>query len=197
MPAETEYHGAALDLLGVAIPAERMLPERAVDYPAAVVEWFLHGQLDALDRDGDRLRVGPGFYVYLDEGDDPPVYHDDEGLVALSFSNFAFDLAAAGRTRGGNHLSATGPVPKPKSLEWLGGQLKPGPVTETDELVVHRFYGPHEYATVRWAREGEAHWHLEADSQEALDALRAIIDRVAGVAPRGLIGRLARRNSKR
>ncbi len=183
MPAETEYHAAALDLLGVAIPAERMLPERAIDYPASVVEWFLYGQLDALDRDGERLRVGPGFYVYLDEGDDPPVYHEDEGLVSLCFSNFAFDFAAAQRLRG-RHVSATGPVPKAKSLEWLGGQLKAGPVTETDDLVIHRFYGPHEYATVRWAPGDQAQWHLEADSQPALDALRETVDRVGGIPTR-------------
>lgn len=192
MPAETEYHGAALDLLGAAIPSERMLPERAVDYPAAVIEWFLHGQLDTLDRDGERLRVGPGFYVYIDEGDDPPVYHDDEGLVSLSFSNFAFDLAAAGRQRG-PHVSATGPVPKPKSLEWLGGQLKAGPVTETDELVIHRFYGAHEYATVRWSPGGDAQWHLQADSEASLDELRALVDRAGGVPTRrGLLRRRKR-----
>lgn len=193
MLVETEYHRAALELLGVAIPAERMLPERAVDYPPSVIEWFLHGQLDALDRDGERLRVGPGFYVYLDEGDDPPVYHEDEGLVSLSFSNFAFDLAAAGRQRE-RHISASGPVPTAKRLEWLGEQLKPGPVTETEELVVHRFYGAHEYATVRWSPGGDAHWHLEADSEQALETLRETVDRAGGVPTRR--GMLRRRRKR-
>lgn len=157
-----------------------------------MIEWYLHGQLDALDTAEERLGVAPGFYVYLDEGDDPPVYHDDEGLVALSFSHFAFDLAAARRLRG-QHLSAEGPVPSETDLRWLGEQLAPGPVTQTEDLEVHRFYGPHEYATVRWASGGDATWHLEADSQPAMDALRTTVDRVAGVAKRGLIGRLARR----
>ena len=82
MPPEAEYHAAALDMLGAAPERERMLPERAVRYPAAVVEWFLLGQLEALEVTEQRLRVAPGFYVYVDEGDDPPVYHDDEGLVS-------------------------------------------------------------------------------------------------------------------
>ena len=91
--------------------------------------------------------MAPEFYVYVDEGDDPPVYHDDEGLVSVSFSNFAFDLVAAQRLRG-LHLSARGPVPDDAALARLA--LRRGPVTRTEALVIHRFYGPHEYATVRW-----------------------------------------------
>ena len=94
------------------------------------------------------MHVAPGFYVYIDEGDDPPVYHDEEGLVSVSYSNFVFDLVAAQRLRG-QHLSASGPVPDDGKLASLA--LRRGPVTRTDALVIHRFYGPHEYATVRWA----------------------------------------------
>ena len=194
MPPEAEYHSAALDLLGAAPERERMLPERAVTYPAAVVEWFVLGQLEELEVTGQRLRVAPEFYVYVDEGDDPPVYHDDEGLVSVSFSNFAFDLVAAQRLRG-LHLSATGPVLDDAALARLA--LRRGPVTRTEALVIHRFYGPHEYATVRWAPGAEeAVWHLEADSERALDALRETIDRVAGVPRRGLISKLARRKGR-
>ncbi|MDA0171800.1 hypothetical protein OJ998_22050 [Solirubrobacter taibaiensis] len=194
MPPEAEYHSAALDLLSAAPERERMLPERAVTYPAAVVEWFVLGQLEELEVDEQRLRVAPEFYVYVDEGDDPPVYHDDEGLVSVSFSNFAFDLVAAQRLRG-LHLSATGPVLDDASLARLA--LRRGPVTRTDALVIHRFYGPHEYATVRWTPGAEeAVWHLEADSERALDALRETIDRVAGVPRRGLMSKLARRKPR-
>ncbi len=195
MPAETDYHAAAVDMLGLA-ERERVLPERAVDYPAAVVEWFLLGRLDELHLTGQRLTVGPGFYVYVDEGDDPPVYHDEEGLMSVSFSNFAFDLAAAERLRG-QHLTATGPVPDAAALEWLGQQLKPGPVTRTDGVEIHRFYGPHEYATVRWAPEGEAEWSLQGDSEQTLAALRKLVDQAGGVAPRGPLSKLVRRTRKR
>jgi hypothetical protein len=166
-----------------------------VEYPASVLEWYLHGQLEDLEVDGERLLVGPGFYVYLDEGDDPPVYHDDEGLVSLTFSNFAFDLAAAGRLRG-QHLSAKGPVPDETHLQWLAERLAAGPVTKTDGAEIHRFYGPHEYATVRWTPGGEAEWALEADSPQALDALREIVDRAAGVPKRGLVTRIVRRRKR-
>ena len=183
-------------MLGLVAARERVLPERAVDYPAAVVEWFLLGRLDELDVSDQRLTVGPGFYVYVDEGDDPPVYHDEEGLMSVSFSNFAFDLTAAERLRG-RHLSATGPVPNEASLAWLAERLRPGPVTRSEGIEIHRFYGPHEYATVRWAPEGDAVWHLQADSPEALEALREVVDRVGGVAPRGPLSKLMRRPRKR
>jgi hypothetical protein len=187
VPAASEYHAATIDMIGAA-PAPHPL-DRTL--PAAVTEW-----LDAPEVVGGRVLVAPDFYVYLDEGDDPPVYHEAEGLVAMSYSNFVFDLAASTRLSG-RHLSATGPVPSAKSLQWLAGRLKPGPVTETEELTIHRFYGPHEYATVRWGRAGEAQWHLEADSEDALDALRQAVDRVGGVAPRGLARRLVPRKRAR
>jgi hypothetical protein len=179
-------------MLGLAPEGERVIAARAVTYPAAVIEWFALGQLEELVVVDGRLRVAPEFHVVLDEGDDPPVYHEREGLVSLAFSSFAFDLAAAGRLRG-SHLSARGPVPKEAGLTWLGEQLKRGPVTRTAGIEIHRFYGPHEYATVRWSPGEDAEWHLEADSQAALDALRERVDRVGGVAPRGLASRVFRR----
>jgi hypothetical protein len=185
VPPEAEYHQAALDMLGAA-PG---LHSRDRTLPAAVAEW-----LDAPEVSGNRAHVAPGFYVYIDEGDDPPVYHDDEGLISVSYSNFVFDLVAAQRLRG-QHLSASGPVPDDGKLASLA--LRRGPVTRTDALVIHRFYGPHEYATVRWAPGDEiAVWNLEADSDRALDALRETIDRVAGVPRRGLISKVARRKRK-
>jgi hypothetical protein len=182
-------------MLGAASEGERVIAAHAVTYPAAVIEWFALGQLEDLELVDGRLRVAPEFYVAVDEGDDPPVYHEHEGLVSLAFSSFAFDLAAAGRLRG-LHLSARGPVPKESGLAWLGEQLKPGPVTKTAGIEIHRFYGLHEYATVRWTPGEEAEWHLEADSQAALDTLRVRVERVGGVAPRRLAGRLFRRKRK-
>jgi hypothetical protein len=178
-----EYHAATLDMLGAPAPQHPL--DRTL--PAAVAEW-----LDAPEVVDGRVRVAPDFYVYADEGDDPPVYHEHEGLVSVAYSHFVFDLVAAQRLQG-QHLTATGPIPPDKSLEWLAGELKPGPVTTTEDLVLYRFYGPHEYATVRWGAEGDAQWHLEADSPAALDALRALVDRAAGVPRRGLLSRIARR----
>ena len=196
VPPEVEFHAAALEMLGV--PADRHpLGDYDVTLPAAVAEWLEVGHLDDLVILDDRLRVavdpqrGTDFYVDLDQGDDPPVY-DAHGTVSASFSDFLFDLVSAGRLQG-QHLSATGPIPDRKALAWLGGQLKPGPVTRQDDLEIHRFYGRHEYATVRWTAESQAEWRLEADSPEALDALRELVTRVAGVAPRGLLKRLSRR----
>jgi hypothetical protein len=178
-----EYHAAALDMLGAPPPQHPL--DRTL--PAAVAEW-----LDAPEVVDGRVRVAPDFYVYLDEGDDPPVYHEQEGLVSVSYSSFVFDLVAAQRLRG-QHLSATGPIPKEKALQWLATRLTAGPVTMTGDLVIHRFYGPHEYATVRWSQDDDAQWHLEADSPAALDALRELVDRAAGVPQHGLMSRLARR----
>ena len=35
--------------------------------------------------------------------------------------------------------------------------------------------------TVRWPHGGEADWHLQADSQGALDALRAAVDEIVAL----------------
>jgi hypothetical protein len=196
VPPEVEYHAAALDMLGV--PADRHpLDDYDVTLPAAVAEWLEVGHLDDLAvLDERRLRVAKdaarAFYVVLDEGDDPPVY-DEHGTVSARFSDFIFDLVSAGRLGGRHHLGASGPVPNAKALAWLGEQLRPGPVTRLDDVEIHRFYGRHEYATVRWTAGGSAEWRLEADSPEALDALRELVDRVAGVPARGLLRRLSRR----
>lgn len=183
-------------MLGV--PADRHpLDDYTVTLPASVAEWLQVGHLDDLVILEDRLRVavdpqrGTDFYVDLDRGEDPPVY-DAGGQVSASFSDFLFDLVSAGRLRG-QHLNATGPVPSEKALSWLAGELKPGPVTRLGDERIHRFYGRHEYASVRWTADSQAEWRLEADSPEALDALRALVDRVGGVPTRGLLKRLARR----
>ena len=202
---------------------ERALAERerhnGVPFPAAVVEWFSledgdrlfhdnsnQDRLEALEQLGDPdetrqgyLRVAienqgvVAFYVRLDEGDDPPVYdNNDEFLeeqldriswnrVSACFSNFVFDMLCIGRLqayRRDLYVRATGRAPDAADLHALGRRLRPGPVTRTPDVEVHRFFGPHEYATVRWEPDGGAEWHLEADSPEALDALR---DAVAGL----------------
>jgi hypothetical protein len=165
--------------------------------------------LEALETLGDPaetrqgyLRVGienqgvVAFYVRLDEGDDPPTYDNNDefdeerldriewNLLSVSFSNFIFDAVCLGRLHAARHqtfFTVTGPVPDTVELEALGRLLRPGPVTRTDELEGHRFFGPHELLTVRWPHEGEADWHLQADSQEALDGLRAAVDGIVAL----------------
>jgi hypothetical protein len=245
-----EYHGAALEMLGV--PAgrsperERVLAERerhnGVSFPAAVTEWFAledgdrlfheksnQDRLEALEELGDPdetrqgyLRVAienqgvVAFYVRLDEGDDPPVYDNNDefgeeqldriswNLVSVCFSNFVFDMLCIGRLqayRRDLHVRATGRAPHATHLDALGRRLRPGPVTRTADVEVHRFFGPHEYATVRWEPGGEAEWHLEADSPEALDALRGVVEGLVELPPppepprrvrKGLLARLRR-----
>jgi hypothetical protein len=216
----TEHHRAALELLGVS-PAiaperQRLIAEReracGVAFPPAVVEWFAlepaHDRFEPLEQLGDaddtrqgRLRVAlenqVAYYVRLDEGDDPPVYDEGE-LLSLSFSNFVFDMVCKGRLGGrsrGLFLSAESEPPQEQHLEALGRRLRPGPATRTEGFELHRFFGPHEYATVRWEREGRATWTLEGDSPVALDGLRAAIDEVVTLPPRreGAAKRLRRR----
>src|SRR4051794_10022023 len=208
---------------------ERLIAGRERDcdaaFPAAVVEWFAlqdahelfhdnsnQDRLEALEELGDPRETRQGylrvalenqavvaFYVRLDEGDDPPVYdNNDEFLeeqldriawnrVSVSFSNFVFDMVCIGRLHAHRHelyLNATGNVPDAAALASLGRRLRPGPVTRTAELEVHRFFGPHEYATVRWTEPGgPAQWHIEADSAEALAALRAAVDGIVTLPP--------------
>lgn len=138
------------------------------------------------------------FYVRLNEGDDPPTYDNNDefleeqlarvawNLVSASFSNFVFDALCIGRlhaTRHGTFIAVTGPVPGAADLAALGRRLRPGPVTRTDELEGHRFFAPHELVTVRWTHGDAADWHLQADSQEALDGLRAAVDEIITLPP--------------
>jgi hypothetical protein len=219
---------------------ERELVERQerceTTFPASVVEWFAltHGErlfeehsnqdrLVPVDELGDPDETDQGylcvalenqgvvaFYVRLDEGDDPPVYDNNDefgaedlsqvgwNLLSASFSNFVFDMCTIARLQGrrrGLHLSASGPIPDDHRLALVRARLTPGPVTRTPDTELHRFYGPHEYATVRWTPGSDepAQWQLEADSEPALDELRALVDSAAGVPRRGLLTRLGRR----
>ena len=168
-----------------------------------------HDRLEALEQLGDPaetrqgyLRVGienqgvVAFYVRVDEGDDPPTYDNNDefgeerldriqwNFLSASFSNFIFDAVCIGRLHAVRHqtfFTVTGPVPGTAELQALGRVLRPGPVTLTDEVEGHRFFGPHELLTVRWPRDGEADWHLQADSQEALDGLRAAVGEIVAL----------------
>jgi hypothetical protein len=228
---------------------ERLIARReracGVAFPAAVVEWFglddahrlfednsNQDRLEELDELGDPAETRQGylrvawenqgvvaFYVRLDEGDDPPVYDNNDEFgqedlaqvswnpVSVSFSNFVFDMVSIGRLHAlfpRMWVATKGPAPGAAGLEALARRLRPGPVTHTAEVEVHRFFGPHEYVTVRWEPEGEADWHVEADSRPALDALRADLEPLVTLPPLpesprprrrrpGLLARLLRR----
>src|SRR4051794_3196122 len=195
---------------------ERLIAGRERDcdaaFPAAVVEWFAlqdahelfhdnsnQDRLEAIEELGDPRETRQGylevaienqgvvaFYVRLDEGDDPPVYDNNDefleedlarvswNLVSLSFSSFVFDMVSLCRLRAHSlpqkWVATPGPPPDAGGLEALGRRLRPGPVTRTEKFERHRFFGPHEYVWVRWPPEGEAEWYVEADSHAALDA---------------------------
>jgi hypothetical protein len=200
---------------------QRLIAERerarGVAFPSSVVEWFAledaadvfhdnsnHDSLVPLAQLGDPAEVRQGylrvalenqavvaFYVRLDEGDDSPVYdNNDEFLqedlsriawnrLSVSFSTFVFDMVAVGRLHAHSRrlvMSADGPAPDEAQLERVGRRLRRGPVT--------RIEGQHEYLTVRWRPDGPAEWHAEADSPEALEELRRAVADVVPLAPR-------------
>jgi hypothetical protein len=191
----------------------RLIAERehacGVAFPPSVVEWFAledaaalfhdnsnEDRLEPLESLGEPAETRQGylrvavenqavvaFYVRLDEGDDPPVYDNNDEFgqedlsriawnpLSASFSNYVFDMASIGRLHAFGRdlwLETEGPVPTGD----LAG-LRPGPVTR-GEAEIRRFFGPHEHATVRWAPgAGTAQWQLQADSPERLDDLAA------------------------
>jgi hypothetical protein len=176
-------------------------------FPPSVVEWFALEHADALFYDNSNqdslepleslgepaetrqgyLRVAlenqgvVAFYVRLDEGDDPPVYDNNDEFgqedlsriawnrLSVSFTNFVFDMVSIGRLHAFGRdlwLETEGPVP----AEDPAG-LRPGPATH-GEAEVRRFFGPHEQVGVRWEPGAEtAQWQLQADSAERLSEL--------------------------
>jgi hypothetical protein len=190
---------------------ERLIAEReracGVAFPASVVAWFaLDGaeqlfhdnsnedRLVALEELGDPDETRHGylqvaienqavvaFYVRLDEGEDPPVYDNndqfDEPLDEISwnrisetFTNFIYDMVAMARlgaARSGLWFEGDG---RPPSGPPAG--LRPGPETRTAELEMRRFHGPHEFVWARWAPgEDVASWQVQADTPERLAEL--------------------------
>jgi hypothetical protein len=222
----------------------RLIAEReracGVPFPPSVVEWFAledaaalfhdnsnHDRLEPLESLGDPAETRQGylcvavenqgvvaFYVRLDEGDDPPVYdnndefhQEDLSRIAWnrlwdSFSNFVFDMVSIGRLHAFGRdlwLETEGPVPAGDPAG-----LRPGPVTH-GEAEVRRYFGPHEYVFVRWAPgAATAHWQLQADSPERLDELAGALGFTDALAARrrpptrkGAIARLLARLGRR
>jgi len=207
---------------------ERAIAERerlcGVKFPAAVVEWFALADAERLFHENSNeddlvtlaelgdpeetrqgyLRVAienqavVAFYVRLDEGDDPPVYDNNDEflepqldridwqLLSVSYTNFIFDMVCVHRLRAYPrklYLEATADPPDAAALAVLSRRLRPGPVKSTSEVELRRFFGPHEYAYVRWSPGGEAQWHIEADSPEVLAELRAALEGIVGFPP--------------
>ena len=152
-----------------------------VVFPASVREWFcLEGakrmfdatgyHLESLEELGrpDETRQGclrvateiqavVGWYVRLDESDDPPVYDnndqwEEEDLSnvdwnpnSASFTNFVFDTIATSHFDGwgrGCYLTATAEQPGTEVLEQLRKHFEEGPRTESPRKV-YRFFDEH------------------------------------------------------
>src|SRR5262245_30494683 len=191
---------------GVAIIEER---ERAcgVRFPASVREWFAiesaeklfyentnQDHLEKLSDLGNPKEIAQGYlrvatenqgvvawYVRLDEGDDPAVYHNyDElnedlskttQLDAKTFTNFIFDMISSEHFHGwykGMRLSAEDQWPSVDDLRLLRGWFQEGPKTEAPDSKVYRFFNTRGIVTIRAVTpehfaSATAEWNVEAD----------------------------------
>jgi hypothetical protein len=190
---------------------EQLIAEReracGVTFPAAVVEWFaLEGAEELFEHYSNEDRLTPleelgdpedtrqgylevaienqavvAFYVRLDEGDDPPVYDNNDEFgepldevnwnrISQTFTNFIFDMVSIARLHAIRNQLWFEAEGRPPADAPAG--LRPGPETRTAEGEVRRFYGPHELVRARWAPGDEvAHWYVEADTPERLAEL--------------------------
>ncbi len=182
-------------------------------FPASVREWLslpgvesiFHDRsnddhlepVDALGDPGETaqgwLRVAKenqwvvAWYVRLDEGEDPPVYHNNDEWnedLALtdwqetspSFSAFIFDMLADdcfGRGCSGLLLSAVDRLPGPEELKALESWFRKGPVTCTPDYSVYRFADAQTLVTIEAGSAfelppGKAKWRLRTADAEAL-----------------------------
>jgi len=206
--------GIELDMLAsrVAIIKER---ERAcgVRFPASVREWFAiesaeslfyrktnQDHLEELARLGDPRDTAQGYlkvatenqgvvawYVRLAEGDDPPVYQNNDEwnedlskanwqLDSKTFTNFIFDMISSEHFHGwykGMRLSAEDQWPSVDDLRLLRGWFQEGPKTEAPDSKVYRFFNTRGIVTIRAVTpehfaSATAEWNVEANSTEEL-----------------------------
>lgn len=184
-----------------------------VRFPASVREWFLlrdaetlfyentnQDSLESLTELGNPAETAQGYlciatenqavvawYVRLSEGDDPPVYDNNdqwnENLaetawrqISVSFSNFIFDMISSYRFQGwylGWHLTAAEPLPDATTLSAMRKWFQEGPTTDTPDSKVYRFFTPEGLIVIRSIAPedravGMAEWSIETGSQEAL-----------------------------
>lgn len=182
-------------------------------FPASVREWFSIGAAETLFNEntnddhlveltelGDPAEVAQGYlrvatenqgvvawYVRLAEGDDPPVYNNnDEWNEDLSktgwqehstrFTSFIFDMISSHHFDGwftGMRLSAIARQPSPDELRQLRSWFHEGPVTDTLDSKVHRFFTLAGLLTVRSVTaenpaNSQAEWAIEANSADEL-----------------------------
>ncbi|WP_435009517.1 hypothetical protein P12x_000772 [Tundrisphaera lichenicola] len=135
-------------------------------------------------------------YVRLDGSEDPPVFSDGGGTayetedsdadqpgpiawqpVARTFSEFVFDAMTDWRFQTGGHrlqLEALDVEPGPADFKRLANNFRTGPGSREWGLFAHRYFTTH--GIIRISNdptygpipEGQATWHIEADSPEAL-----------------------------
>ncbi len=182
-------------------------------FPASVREWFAVQNAEAVFRDHSNddlletldklgnpddtrqgyLRVATenqavvAWYVHLSEGEDPPVYHnnDDWGgdlsatswqSTSVTFTSFIFDTLSSHRFGGwysGMHWSGTDSLPNDATLDQLRGWFQQGPTTDVPGSRVYRFFTTRALVTIRSVASegtapGTAEWSIEAESPEAL-----------------------------
>jgi hypothetical protein len=164
--------------LGVIQGRERLC---GVRFPAAVKEWFAVEGVEALFHDntnhdhlqkvgelGDPREAAQGYlrvarenqavvawYVRLEEGDDPPVYDNNDEwnedlsetnwqLCWQSFTNFIFDMISSNHFGGwysGMHLAAEDLMPDSEGFQLLRARFQQGPTTEVGNAKAYRFAG--------------------------------------------------------
>jgi hypothetical protein len=196
----------------LAVIAER---ERACGarFPASVREWFSieaaeavfhentnQDHLEELDKLGKPEEATQGYlrvawenqavvawYVRLNEGDDPPVYdNDDEWNEDLSktnwrmnsktFTNFIFDMISSNHFGGwysGMHWSAEDQMPDVEEMQLLQEWFQQGPTTDAADSKVFRFFNRSGVISIRSVTPEQlanslAEWSIEADSPESL-----------------------------
>jgi hypothetical protein len=135
------------------------------------------------------------WFARLDGSDDPPVFHDsdmsatdDDDLsevpwapVAPTFSSFLFDMMSQWRFRAPQFqlaLRAVAVRPTEPDRRRLRSLLSPGPCDERDGVFIDRYFTPHGLLKVsndEPLEEGQAVWHVQADSLDALDAFLAVL----------------------
>jgi Transposase IS66 family len=198
------------DRLAVIEERERVC---GVRFPASVREWFAvqgaealfhdntnEDDLEKLEELGDSAETRQGYlrvatenqsvvawYVRLDEGDDPPVYHNNDEWnedlsktnwqeSSVTFTNFIFDMISSDCFDGwlsGLHWSAKDSMPDEATLDRLRGWFQQGSTTDVSGLKIYRFFttqgviairseGPDDFAN------GTAEWSIDAASREAL-----------------------------
>ncbi len=127
------------------------------------------------------------WYAKLDGSDDPPVYHNNDQwdddfsrvpweFCSKTFSNFVFDMISGSLFYGwysGTYLSAIDQFPNTEVIEALGKQYQKGPLSDSPDCKVHRFFNSQGVLrivsnTPELIESGKALWTIETFSFESL-----------------------------